>query len=39
MQDESKNSKDPDIKFFAARTIPVIQSHLDMINKIHPKNR
>lgn len=35
MQDESKDGKDADIKAFAAKTTPVVQAHLDMINKIH----
>ena len=35
MQDESKDGKDADIKAFASKTTPVVQAHLDMINKIH----
>lgn len=35
MQDEAKNGKDADLKAFAAKTAPVVQSHLDAINKIH----
>lgn len=35
MQDESKDGKDADLKAFATKTAPVVQAHLDMINKIH----
>lgn len=35
MQDEAKDGKDADIKAFASKTTPVVQTHLDMINKIH----
>jgi len=35
MQDEVKDGKDADIKAFASKTTPVVQTHLDMINKIH----
>ena len=35
MQDEAKNGKDADLKAFAAKTAPVVQTHLDAINKIH----
>ncbi|AMP98529.1 Membrane protein [Pedobacter cryoconitis] len=35
MQDESKDGKDADLKAFASKTTPVVQAHLDMINKIH----
>ncbi|RAJ33019.1 DUF4142 domain-containing protein [Pedobacter cryoconitis] len=35
MQDEAKDGKDADIKAFAAKTAPIVQTHLDMINKIH----
>ncbi|WP_367867243.1 DUF4142 domain-containing protein [Pedobacter sp. WC2423] len=35
MQDEAKNGKDADIKAFASKTTPVVQTHLDMIKKIH----
>lgn len=34
MQDEAKDGKDADLKAFAIKTSPVVQSHLDMINKI-----
>lgn len=34
MQDEAKDGKDADLKAFALKTSPVVQSHLDMINKI-----
>jgi putative membrane protein len=34
MQDEAKDGKDTDLKAFAAKTAPVVQSHLDMITKI-----
>jgi putative membrane protein len=35
MQTEANNGKDADLKAFAAKTVPVIQMHLDAINKIH----
>jgi putative membrane protein len=35
MQDEAKDGKDADLKSFAGKTAPIVQSHLDMINKIH----
>ncbi|HWW42688.1 DUF4142 domain-containing protein [Pedobacter sp.] len=35
MQDEAKDGKDADLKAFASKTAPIVQSHLDMINKIH----
>jgi putative membrane protein len=35
MQDAAKNCKDADLKAFAAKTAPVVQMHLDAINKIH----
>lgn len=35
MQDEAKDGKDAEIKAFASKTTPVVQTHLDMINKIH----
>ena len=35
MQDEAKDGKDADLKAFAAKTAPVVQTHLDAINKIH----
>lgn len=35
MQDEAKDGKDADIKAFASNTTPIVQTHLDMINKIH----
>ena len=35
MQDEAKDGKDADLKAFAAKTAPVVQMHLDAINKIH----
>lgn len=34
MNDEAKNGKDTDLKSFAAKTAPVVQTHLDMINDI-----
>ncbi len=37
MQDEAKDGKDTDLKAFAAKTAPVVQSHLDMINKIQDR--
>jgi putative membrane protein len=30
----SKNCNDPDIKHFAAKTLPVLQNHLDAINEV-----
>lgn len=35
MQDEAKNGSDGTLKAFAAQTAPVVQKHLDAINKIH----
>jgi putative membrane protein len=35
MQDEAKDGKDADLKAFAAKTAPVVETHLNMINKIH----
>ena len=35
MQDEASNGKDADLKAFAAKTAPVVQMHLNAINKIH----
>ncbi len=34
MQGESSSGKDADLKAFAAKTAPVVQKHLDAINKI-----
>ena len=34
-EDACKNLKDPDLKAFAVKTLPVIQKHLDAINQIH----
>lgn len=34
MNDEAKNGKDSTLKAFAAKTAPVVQKHLDAINKI-----
>lgn len=34
MNDEAKDGKDVDLKAFAAKTAPIVQSHLNMINKI-----
>ena len=34
MQDEAKDGKDAELKAFAAKTAPIVQAHLDMINKI-----
>jgi|SRR5438105_4453817 len=36
-QKESTDGADADIKAFAARTLPVIQEHLQMIQRIHDK--
>lgn len=30
----SKNCNDPDIKHFAAKTLPILQNHLDAINEV-----
>jgi putative membrane protein len=35
MQDEAKDGKDADLRAFAAKTAPIVQSHLNMITKIH----
>ncbi|MEO6520798.1 MAG: DUF4142 domain-containing protein [Mucilaginibacter sp.] len=35
MNDEAKDGKDAELKAFAAKTAPVVQTHLDHINKIH----
>jgi putative membrane protein len=35
MQDEAKDGKDAALKEFAAKTAPIVQTHLDHINKIH----
>jgi putative membrane protein len=35
MNDEAKNGSDAALKAFAAKTAPVVQTHLDAINKIH----
>lgn len=32
---QSENGKDPEIKAFAARTVPVLQTHLDSARSIH----
>lgn len=34
MEDESNDGKDADLKAFATKTAPIVQSHLEMINKI-----
>ncbi|WP_316799559.1 DUF4142 domain-containing protein [Pedobacter frigidisoli] len=34
MEDESKDGKDAELKTFATKTAPIVQSHLVMINKI-----
>jgi len=36
-QKESQNSTDPDVKAFAAKTLPVLQKHLDTIKGIQSK--
>ena len=36
-QKEASNGKDPQIKSFAAQTLPVLQSHLEMIKSIQSK--
>lgn len=35
MKGEAKNGSDSTLKTFAAKTAPVVQAHLDAINKIH----
>jgi len=35
MNNEAKNGSDSTLKAFAAKTAPIVQSHLDAINKIH----
>ena len=35
MQNEAANGKDADLKAFAAKLVPVVQMHVDAINKIH----
>lgn len=35
MQKEAKDGSDADLKAFAAKTAPIVQTHLDAINKIH----
>jgi putative membrane protein len=37
MNNEAKNGSDTTLKAFAAKTAPVVQMHLDAINKIHDK--
>jgi putative membrane protein len=34
-QDMSKNAKDPDVKAFAAKTLPAIEAHLKQAQSIH----
>ena len=34
-EDAAKNLKDPDLKSFAVKTLPVLKMHLDAIQKIH----
>jgi putative membrane protein len=34
-EDASKNCKDPDIRAFATKTLPVLNKHLEAINTIH----
>ena len=36
-QKESQNSTDPDVKAFAAKTLPVLQKHLDTVKGIQSK--
>lgn len=35
MQNEAANGKDADLKAFASKMAPIVQMHLDAINKIH----
>lgn len=37
-QDEAQNGTDPDVKNFAAQTLPVIQHHIDELDKLQPKS-
>ncbi len=37
MQEQAKDGKDADLKAFAVKTAPIVQSHLDMINKIEER--
>jgi putative membrane protein len=37
MEDESRDGKDADLKAFATKTAPIVQSHLVMINKINDR--
>lgn len=34
-EDAAKSLKDPDLKAFATKTLPVLKSHLDAINAVH----
>lgn len=34
---QSESGKDPELKAFAAKTLPVLQGHLNMINEIKAK--
>ena len=34
---QAENSSDPDVKAFAAKTLPVLQKHLDAIKAIQAK--
>ncbi|MEP7075811.1 MAG: DUF4142 domain-containing protein, partial [Acidobacteriota bacterium] len=36
-QDKAQNAKDPDVKAFAAKTLPTLQKHLDAIKAIQAK--
>lgn len=36
-QDEAQNGTDPDVKNFAAQTLPILQHHLDELEKMQPK--
>jgi putative membrane protein len=38
-QRESKSAKDPDLKDFAAQTLPTLQDHLKQIQSIAPKHK
>lgn len=37
MEDEAKDGKDAELKAFAAKTAPIVKSHLDMIKKIRDR--
>lgn len=38
-QDEAKNGQDPDVKAFAAKTVPILQSHLQEAKDLKAKHK